>query len=283
MSDAIYEHEDGVYRPLKWAGSPWSHETQHGGPANGIFAREAEILARDTGMQIARNTIDLFKAIPKTPLAAETKFIRKGGRIAVLETVLKRPEDETPISRAVTTLLRPSDVDDPFWRTADIPPPAVESTPMAPALAGGIAARLPPGFHEKVIVRSGADEVGPFVWLSTPLSLVEGEPITDLQRATTLTDMTLGCHLRMTARERQHKPEEPGRLPRVMMINTDTTIYWERPVQGEFLGMRPALLTQERGIATAEVVLYDASGRVGRATQSALAQSSMPPPNSSKS
>ena len=39
MSDSIYQRDGNTYSPTEWAGSPWSHEHQHGGPVNALFAR----------------------------------------------------------------------------------------------------------------------------------------------------------------------------------------------------------------------------------------------------
>lgn len=57
-----------------------------------------------------------------------------------------------------------------------------------------------------------------------------------------------------------------------LSINVDSTSYWERPFTGEWLGMRPSVISQRDGIATVSNVLYDASGRVGTSTSSALIQ-----------
>ena len=57
-------------------------------------------------------------------------------------------------------------------------------------LTGGL--ELPPGFHERIDFRGGADEHGPYMWVTTPLALVAGEPISDLQRASALTEDMVG-------------------------------------------------------------------------------------------
>jgi hypothetical protein len=63
-----------------------------------------------------------------------------------------------------------------------------------------------------------------------------------------------------------------GEARPVFMINADTTVYWERPFVGAWLGIRGALVTEREGIGVAEAILYDSAGRVGRSLQGALLQ-----------
>ena len=49
-----------------------------------------------------------------------------------------------------------------------------------------------------------------------------------------------------------------------MFINPDLTLYVERPPIGEWIGLESRTMIAPGGIATAESVLYDERGRVGR-------------------
>lgn len=270
MSDSIYELEGQIYRPTAWAAGPWSRTTQHGAPINALFAREIEQVAVEIGMRVGRVTIDLFKAVPLEPLVAETRIVRQGRRVASVECSLHLIGDDATVSRATGALLKPSAGEGASWHTPEFPPPPPEQASVPSNAGGGV--ELPPGFHEKVDVRVGTDDAGPFAWMTTGLDLVAGEEITPLQRGTALTDMTLGSQMRMAFRRRA--AGETGDRARTgsLMINTDTTVYWERPFVGDSLGLRPALINETDGIGTAEAVLYDRAGRVGRSLQSALAQ-----------
>lgn len=272
---AIYELlPSNVYRPTRWAGSPWSSSMQHGGPIIGLFAREAEGAAAGIGMQVVRLTVDLFKAVPMVPLSAKTRFTREGRRVAGLETMLRTADGGDPVSRATALLLRPAPHDGPSWATDASPPPLPDQAAGADRPAGGdVPIELPPGFHEKVEIRPGIDGGGPYVWMTTPLDLVDGESISAFQRASALTDMTLGSQMRMAIRRREAATAgEPRPTTGGLMINTDTTVYWERPFVGAHLGLRPQFLSERDGIGAAEAILFDAEGRVGRATQAALLQ-----------
>ena len=273
-NQALYEREAGnAYRPTRFAGSPWSQSMQHGGPVLGLFASEVENAAAETGMQVARLTVDLFKAVPMETLVAETRFVRQGKRIAALESTLRPLDSGAPVSRASGLLLRAKPHDKRSWETPEYSPPYPTRTGAPPPDLSRTRSKWPPGFHEHVVGHSGVDAAGPYVWLTTKLDLVAGEPISPLQRAAAMTDMTLGSQMRMAVRRRAKASaeDEPPTLG-ALMINADTTSYWERPFNGDWLGMRPSLITERDGIGTAEAVLYDAAGRVGTSTQSALVQ-----------
>ena len=96
MPDHVYEREGDTYTPSEWAGSPWSGEHQHGGPVNALFAHAAEEAAADTGLQVVRLTVDLFRPVPMLPLDLEWRFLRRGRRIAVVEAELKLEFEREP-------------------------------------------------------------------------------------------------------------------------------------------------------------------------------------------
>ena len=126
---------------------------------------------------------------------------------------------------------------------------------------------IPPGFHQSFEVRMGSDEHGPAAWITTPLDLLPDRPMTPLERCAAVADLTFGLSGRSLLRQRIVDVD----AWRVPMINTDTTIYWERPPVGEWFGFRHALLTDHEGIGLAEVDLADRAGRLGRSLQAMLA------------
>ena len=115
-NQAVYELEaENVYRPTRHAGSPWSESMQHGGAIIGLFAREIERASAETGMRVARLTVDLFKAVPMVTLVAETRFVREGRRIAAIESTLSPLDSDAPVARASGLLLRAQQHDHPSW------------------------------------------------------------------------------------------------------------------------------------------------------------------------
>ncbi len=276
MHEHIYERDNDVYTPTQWAGSPWSRDHQHGGPVNALFAKAAEEAADQSGLRVVRLTVDLFRPVPLAPLLLEWRFVREGRRLANVAAQLRRPGETEPISRASVVLLRPT-VDLPSsWEHAP-PPPQLEGCEPVEFMPEAYRELIPPGFHWSFEVRMGGDENGLSAWITTPLDMLAGEPMSPLQRCAAVADLTFGLSGRSLLRQRIVDVD----AWRVPMINTDTTIYWERPPVGDWFGFRHALLTDHEGIGLAEVDLADTTGRLGRSLQAMVANT--PPPGISDS
>ena len=267
MSDAVYERDGQIFAPTRWAGGPWSEGLQHGGPVNALFALAAEEAAAQSELRVVRLTVDLFRPLPRVPLALDWRFVRQGRRLANVEATLTHPGSSEPLSRATIVLLRPNADAPRSWQ--QVPPPQPDWKQLEPVEFMPPAYRdmVPDGFHWSFIVRMGADEHGPAAWITTPLDLVAGARMSPLQRCAAVADLTFGLSGRSLLRERIVEVD----AWRTAMINTDTTIYWERPPVGEWFGFRNALLTDHEGIGLAEVDLADAEGRLGRSLQAMLA------------
>jgi hypothetical protein len=267
VSDHIYDEVDGIYTPTEWAGSPWSKRHQHGGPINALFAKAAEDAAAETDLRVVRLTVDLFRAVPLEPLRLEWGFLRRGRRTANVDARLVRPSDGEPISRASVVLLRANEDLPRSWQHVPVPAPQLQGAEPVEFMPKNVRDIAPPGLHNSFEVRLGDDEHGPSAWITTPLDLVRGDRMTPLQRCAAVADLTFGLSGRSLLRQRIVDVD----AWRVPMINTDTTIYWERPPVGDWFGFRHALLTDHEGIGLAEVDLADTTGRLGRSLQAMLA------------
>ena len=256
-----------TYRPTPHARSPWSETMQHGGPVMGIFGREIEKAAVQTDMQVARLTMDLFKAIPMETLVAETQFERRGKRIAAITSTLRPVNGEGPVARASGLLLRTRQYDSPFKGNSEYPLPS----PARETARGKREQQAAYLLSLWLDTRPGIDDTGRFVWMRMELGLVAGEPTSPFQMAVAMMDMTLGSGLRMEAAGKQALALGDHAIP-ALSINVDSTSYWERPFTGEWLGMRPSVISQKDGITTVSNVLYSKSGRVGTAMSSGLIQ-----------
>jgi hypothetical protein len=266
MPEHVYDREGDVFTPTEWAGSPWSPVHQHGGPVNALFALAAEEAAVASGLRVVRLTVDLLRPVPRVPLELSWSFVREGRRIANVDAKLREPGEGTLVSRASVVLLRPNADMPNTWSHTPSPPPALESTEPVDFMPKAYRDQVPPGFHNSFEVRLGADEYGPTAWMTTPLDLLAGQSMTPLERSAAVADLTFGLSGRSLLRQRIVDVD----AWRVPMINTDTTIYWERPPVGEWFGFRHALLTDNEGIGLAEVDLSDEAGRLGRSLQAML-------------
>lgn len=267
MSDHVYERDGNVFIPTEWSGSPWSEGHQHGGPVNALFATAAQEAAAEADLRVVRLTVDLFRSVPRVPLALTWRFVRKGRRIAVIEAELSLPDSGELISRASSVLLAPTTDSPQSWTHTPAPPLALADAEQTEFMRKAQKDAYPPGFHWSFEVRMGSDEHGPAAWITTPLDFLPGVAMTPLQRSAAVADLTFGLSGQSLLRQRIVDVD----AWRVPMINIDTTIYWERPPVGEWFGFRHALLTDHEGIGLAEVDLADANGRLGRSLQAMLA------------
>lgn len=265
MSECIYRQEGDVYAPTAWAGSPWSRELQHGGPVCGLIASAAEAAAAETGLRVARVSVDLFRPTPLAPLALRWRYLRRGRRLALIEAWLRCGDDD--VTRGSALLLAPSAELASSWHPADPPPPGPEGLDGGSFMPRDYLALAPPGFHRSVEVRFTADELGPAVWATTPLALIEGRATSPLVRAAMLSDLTFALSGRLLLRRR----ELPLDARRVALINADMTLYLERPPTGDWVAMRHGTVNDHEGIAIAEVAQLDRSGRYGRSLQALVA------------
>ena len=94
---ALFAREGADFVPTDRARGPWAYDTLHGSPVAALIAfcveeRLAELVKSDEGavgdLRIARQTIDLFRPVPYGRLAVEVEPLRRGRRIAVLQTRL---------------------------------------------------------------------------------------------------------------------------------------------------------------------------------------------------
>ena len=268
MQDFVYERKDAVFTPTTWAGSPWAEGLQHGGPVNALFALAAEEAAEASGLRVVRMTVDLIRPVPRIPLALSWQFTRQGKRLANVEAELRQPETEGLTSRAQIVLLRPQEEAVPNTRTAPPElghPDDVDSIEFIPK---AVQSQVPPGFHMSFSVRLGQDEAGPAAWITTPLDLLPGTPMSPLQRSAAVADLTFAL-CQQALLKAQGQGRDAWGPP---SINVDTTLYWERPPLGDWFGFRPALVTQQQGIGVIDAGMSDSQGRIGRSVQSTLIQ-----------
>ncbi|MAE94580.1 MAG: hypothetical protein CL910_07975 [Deltaproteobacteria bacterium] len=269
MADAIYRKQGDLYVPGEWAGGPWSQEHQHGGPVNALLTRAMAEAAADTGFQPVRITVDLLGPVPLAPLRSEWSFARRSRRMAVVVAALRH--EGRDVARATGVLLRATPELEPSWTREDPAPEGPEGLEGVPLMHRAYREEAPPGFHWSLEIRI-APPPDPAAWITTPLDLVEGEPMTPLLRAAAVSDLAFGLAGRTLLKGGYTGVD----AHRVMLINTDTTLYFERPPEGAWFGFRHELLADQEGVGLAEVAQFDARGRYGRALQVLLANSRAP-------
>jgi hypothetical protein len=94
-------------------------------------------------------------------------------------------------------------------------------------------------------------------WFRMRVPLLGGEETTPLQRLAAAGDFGNGISATLSWGE-------------WVFINPDLTLYIDREPVGEWVCLQAQTIIAAGGVGTAESVLYDLRGRVGRATQSLL-------------
>lgn len=265
MMDAIFFREGETFVPTDLARSPWGPQLLHGGPPAGLLARAVELATPDPDLHLCRLTIDLFRPVPKVPLTVQTRTLREGGRIKVMEASLMAGDVE--VSRASALLLRQSEVALPenvLPQGVIEGPHGIETTGLSAVFGRrNDAAFTSPqsgGFHTTVEARrvSGVPGSGQATaWIRIPVPFVAGEEISPLVRVAATSDFG-------NALGNIRPPETVG------FINADISVYLHRLPEGEWIGLDTVGAAQPHGLGMVETVLHDERGTIGRVVQALI-------------
>ncbi len=260
--DSLYRREGDLFVPTPLAASPWSSGQQHGGPVLGLVAHASESHVADPGLRPVRLSVDLFRAVPLSPIEVQTTSIRRGRRLELVQVSLRGGGHE--VSRSHVLFLR--DTPAPGFETEDeriAGPEGLETTSMIPR---DLWKDIRPGFHTHVEVRwvSSPRSKDPIFWVRVPANLVEDIPWTPFQRAASVSDLANAIS---SVRRMAHVPS------RSTFINPDSTTYLSRLPEGEWIRVRCDGLFDRDGIGVGEVVHHDERGRFGRTLQARLSNS----------
>ncbi|WP_416973976.1 thioesterase family protein [Streptomyces sp. 4F14] len=258
--NAYYEGDDDRgFQPTKHTQGPWDPEFQHFGPPGALLAREIERCAAGTGgegMSLGRITYDILGPLSlRGPLTVRARVERPGRRVLLVRGELV--QDGRPVVSAAAWALRPAPDDVRAVGTRDHP---------SHALPGSGATAVPPdtwvcGFLDSVewrFVRGGYGEPGPaVVWLRPRVPLVEGEPMSPLQRTVLSIDSANGISAELDIGTWGFVPPE-------------LTVHLLRPPTGEWVCLDAATAVGPGlpGLTTA--TLYDAQGPIARSHQTLL-------------
>jgi hypothetical protein len=254
VPDSFYEPDGELYVATDLTRGPWDPGAQHAGPPSALLARQIELLPDSERFQVGRITFEILRPVPIGPLRVRTEVLRPGRRVRLVEAALV-VEGEV-LMRATAWQLEIAPV--------ELPEGAEERPPAPPAPEQGAAGDFFPGardegYHtamEVVFASGGFMEIGPATaWLRMRVPLVAGEEPTPLQRVLVAADVGNGISAALDFRQ-------------FIFVNVELSVHLERMPAGEWICVDAVTLPQATGIATAESVLFDRDGRIGRAAQS---------------
>lgn len=244
-------HEPGRYIATAHAGGAWDDESLHFSPVAGLLVHHMEQWrARNggAGKSIGRITFDILGRLADDEIRVDTRSVRPGRTIELLETTATIQGRPAIVARAWAL----SDLD-----TAGVagiewePLPAPESLPSYP-----VNEIWPGGYINSVDARS-AGEPRPgraAAWVTTGLELVAGESAGALASYAALIDTANGIAVR-------RRPED------WMFPNLDLTVHFFRPPAGAWVGLDTTVSFGPTGQGLTSSILHDVHGPVGTAAQ----------------
>lgn len=256
MPGAFYTPTGDGFVATELTRGPWDPGAQHAGPPSALLGRAIERLGDGDGFQVGRVTFEILKSVPIGPVRVEAEVVRPGRSVQMVEASLSNDEGELMRARAWRLRTQAIEIPDDVLTTPD-PPPGPEQGDWPEFFATGQEV----GYHTAMEWRSvggGFLEPGPAtVWMRMGCELVAGEAPTPLQRTLVAADVGNGISAVLD-------------WGRYVFINVDLSVHLERMPQGEWVCVDAVTLPQRNGIGTAESVLSDERGRIGRAAQTLL-------------
>jgi hypothetical protein len=257
VAESFYERDGDRFLATELTRGPWDPGAQHAGPPAALLGRAVELLEDAAEFQVGRITFEILRSVPIAAVRASAEVVRPGRRVQLVEATLAG-EDGEPLMRASAWRIRTASVDlPPEALAAADPPPGPEQGSEVEFFPTGQDA----GYHTAMecrFVEGGFLEPGPaIVWMRMRRPLVAGEEPSPLQRTLVAADVGNGVSATLDYR-------------RYLFINVDLTVHLERMPEGEWICVDAVTLPQPNGVGTAESVLSDGRGRIGRALQTLL-------------
>jgi len=268
---------DDRFMPTEHARGPWDPRALHGGAAAALIARAFERTTPGEELPIARLGFELLRPIPFAQLTLSTEIVRPGRRVQELTAELRTapgggdgggdPGGEL-IARASALRIRavPAGLPDPEGRIAQPGPAPIEAMP-GPEHGNVVRFAL-----NDLATTSLATTGMEMSWLTDPWSLGPGkvwmrprEPILPGEQTSPLVALVATADFgNGISRELE--------FDKYLFINADLTLHLWRPPHGEWIGLDAKTVLMDGGTGTAESVLHDLHGPVGRALQALVVQ-----------
>jgi acyl-coenzyme A thioesterase PaaI-like protein len=247
---AAFALEGGLLVPQPFTRGGWSPNTLNGRYLAGLVAWGAEQHA-DDDLQPARMTVDMFRPATMAPTRIETRVIRAGRRIKVVDTSVL--VNDVEVCRGSTVFLRRTgEPQVETWSPPDwsVPGPD-EVDPVAPHPEWSMP------WEARNISAFGALTGPRRTWVRETRPFLEGEPLSPFMRAALAADMANG--------QVNAGPTGLGH------INADLTMTLARLPQDEWIGLDARSRATADGVSVGTIDLYDVKGRIGQVTLIALA------------
>lgn len=239
-----------IARYLSNAGSQgsWSEKEQHMAPATGIICAELFQFSPRDDVRIGRISLDILGLISVGEFQIETKIIRPGKTIELIESTMIAGGKSCISARTWRMAVSDTKV------VAGLEDQPVEGPQDAPVWDE--IKSWPGGYIQSIEARSHERRHGKgIVWLTSKLEMVEGQSTPDFVRLMGLVDTANGV---VTRQQWPFKYSFP---------NLDLQIHLHRMPQGQWLGLETVQQHGDDGIGLTSSVLHDIHGPFGRSEQ----------------
>lgn len=252
--DAFFARDGEHYIPNPSCRGPWDPNSLHGRVIAGLLGAEIEQRFGAPDLQFSRLTVDLWRLPTFVPISVETRAVREGGRIRVVDAECFA--DGLSIGRASGVLLKRGDVPEgEVWQPEpwDMPPPDQIEPEARPANR--------PGDWQPMWETRGSGFGSPGrkrIWMREIRPLVAGLELTPFQR------VALACDFA--------SPLANSGTHGLSYINVDITLYLQRLPRTEWIGFDVTDHGSAEGVCVGQCRLYDEEGPIGHSTVAGLAQ-----------
>ena len=242
------------FHPTSASSGAWKTDELHVAPVNGLVMHELErwLAQRPADhKQVTRISSDYLGVLGFDECEVTCDVIRTGRSVELVEVVVV--QNARPAIRTRVWRVSASDTAAVAGGAREPLPPPEQAVPF------DFTSTWPGDYVASVEVRTvGAPTPGRTTgWMTTPLSVVDGEPVSDLTRFALLVDTINGVAVRRPPRE-------------WLFPNVDLTIHLFRQPEGRWLGVETQVVFGPAGHGLTSSELHDVGGHVGRAEQSLL-------------
>ena len=255
MTGTVFTREGDTFVPTEHARGPWDPGQLHGGAPAALIVRAIEALAPE--MALTRLTLEFAGVVPMAPLTVGAELVRPGRRLQQAEATVSAGGRD--VVRARASLYRRTDLDDlPDTggpRRVAIGPRDAEPMRFTQSGEHGFALSA-----MDIRFAQGSWGSGPAqAWFHLTMPVVEGEPVSAVQRAAAAADFGNGISRILDWSE-------------WLFINTDLTVALWRPPVGEWVALDAATTLDRSGAGLAASVLHDEQGPFGRGQQTLMVE-----------
>lgn len=255
VAEAVYEPRNGRFLATELSRGPWDPGAQHGGAPAALLMRAFERCDGADELPVARVTYEFLRPVPLGELTVQASVSRPGRRVRMLEGEILNT-DGVEVVRARALRVAAADAGGLTTPEPTLPQGPEHGHAHDPAPPHGLPMFAPDAIEVRFVAGSFGN--GPATaWFRLRVPLIAGEQPSPLQRLAAAGDFGNGISAVLSWDD-------------YLFINPDLTLYIDRRPVGEWICLQSQTTLAPGGIATAESVMFDERGRVGRATQALL-------------